>query len=119
MNMVTTIDSQTRSSQLEALRRKDPTMMPFGALLGFEVEYVELGEASVRMILDRRHNNVFGCTHGGVIFTLADTAIGLAHVAALTSQETGTTVESKINYLRPAFGGLLRAQARCVKQGQN
>ena len=94
-------------------------MMPLGTLLGFEVESVEAGEASVKMICDRRHNNVFGYAHGGVIFTLADTAIGLAHVAALTPEDTGTTVESKINYLRPAFDGLLRAQARCVKQGQN
>ena len=119
MNMVTSIDSDTRSSEIEALRRKDPAMMPLGALLGFEVEGVKAGEAVVKMILDRRHNNIFGYTHGGVIFTLADTAIGLAHVAALTSEETGTTVETKINYFRPAFGGLLRAQARCVKQGQN
>lgn len=119
MNMAPSITSETRSSQLEALRREDPAMMPLGALLGFEVESVEPGEASVRIVCDQRHHNVFGYTHGGVIFTIADTAIGLAHVATLMSEETGTTVESKINYLRPALGGLLRAQARCVKEGQN
>lgn len=119
MNMVSSFISETRSSQLDALRRKDAAMMPLGTLLGFEVESAEPGEASVRMICDHKHHNVFGYTHGGAIFTLADTAIGLAHVATLLPHETGATVESKINYLRPAFGGLLRAQARCVKQGQN
>jgi len=108
--------SETRSSQLDTLRA---AMMPLGALLGFRVESVEPGEARMRMDCDQRHQNVYGYTHGGAIFTLADTAIGLAHVACLMAEETGTTVESKINYLRPALGGLLRAQARCVKREQN
>ncbi|WP_158945302.1 PaaI family thioesterase [Granulicella sp. S190] len=106
-------------SQLDALRRKDAAMMPLGTLMGFEVESVEPGAANVKMICDQRHQNVFGYTHGGTIFTLADTAIGLAHIASLSPEETGTTVESKINYLRPALGGLLRSEARCVKRGQN
>jgi acyl-coenzyme A thioesterase PaaI-like protein len=93
--MVTSIDSLTFLPQLEALRRKDPAMMPLGTLLGFEVERVEADEACVRMICDRRHNNIFGYAHGGVIFTLADTAIGLAHLATLRSEETGTTVDRR------------------------
>jgi len=117
--MASVLVSETRASQLDALRRKDAAMMPLGTLLNFDVESVEPGEASVRMDCDQRHHNVFGYTHGGAIFTLADTAVGLAHVATLMDEETGTTVESKINYLRPALGGRLRAQARCVKRGQN
>jgi acyl-CoA thioesterase len=54
----------------------------------------------------------------GAIFSIADTAVGLAHVATLDFDKTATTVESKINFLRPALTGELRAHARCVKQGR-
>jgi acyl-CoA thioesterase len=117
--MASSLVSETRASQLEALRLEYPAMMPLGTLLGFAVESVEPGEAMVGMKCDQRHHNVFGYTHGGAIFSLADTAIGLAHVASLVTEETAATVESKINYLRPSFAGLLRAHARCVKRGQN
>ncbi len=61
----------------------------------------------------------WGTRTAELFFSLADTAIGLAHLAALDSDKTATTVESKINFLRPALAGELRGHARCVKQGRN
>lgn len=113
------LDVETRESHLTQLRTVDAPMMPFGHTLGFQVEHVAAGEAVV--ILECRHHlhNIFGYTHGGAIFSIVDTAIGLAHVASLDRSRTGTTVESKINFLRPALNGTLRAHARCVKQGRS
>jgi uncharacterized protein (TIGR00369 family) len=102
---------------LRSLRNSDPAMMPFGHALGFRVERVALGEVLVVMPCHRRVYNIFGYTHGGAIFALADTAIGLAHIASLKEHQTATTVESKINFLRPARNGELRAHARTVKHG--
>lgn len=92
-------------------------MMPFGHTLGFHVKDLSPGEAVVVMPCEKRHHNVFGYTHGGAIFSLADTAFGLAHIASLREHQTATTVESKINFLRPALRGELRAHACTVKQG--
>ncbi len=102
---------------LRSLRDADPAMMPFGHTLDFRVERVARGEVLVVMPCHRRIHNVFGYTHGGAIFALADTAMGLAHIASLEEHQTATTVESKINFLRPALNGELRAHARSVKHG--
>jgi uncharacterized protein (TIGR00369 family) len=109
-----------RTSLLERLRKSHlrcPALMPVGETLGFQVERIEAGSAVVVMETDRRHLNVMGATHGGVISMLADTAMGLAHLGLLSDGEAGTTVEIKINFLRPIFHTRLRADARTVKHG--
>ena len=103
---------------LRRLRALDETMMPFGRTIGFTVEHIASDEAVVRVHCMPHLHNVFGYTHGAAIFTIADTAIGLAHLASLGEGETATTVESRITYMRPALEGLLRATARVVKQGR-
>jgi acyl-CoA thioesterase len=103
---------------LRRLRGLDETMMPFGKTIGFTVEHIASDEAVVRVRCMPHLNNVLGYMHGGAIFTIADTAIGLAHLASLDKGETATTVESRITYMRPALEGLLRATARVVKPGR-
>ncbi len=114
-------DSISRGPLLERLKRgvlADPSLMPFAAAVGLSVELLREGEAVVVVRTDERHENIVGYTHGGVLFTLADTAIGLAHLATLREHETATTVEMKINYLRPVWHTELRAHARMVKRGK-
>lgn len=113
------LDIETRERQLNELRAVDPAMMPLGHTLGFRTVRVSSGEAVVVLPSERRLNNLFGYMHGGAIFAIADTAIGLAYVASLDSERTGTTVESKINFLRPVLSGELQAFARCVNQGRS
>jgi uncharacterized protein (TIGR00369 family) len=103
---------------LQRLRALDETMMPFGKTLGFSVERIVSGEAVVSAACMPHLHNVFGYTHGGAIFSIADTAIGLAHVASLAEGQTAATVECRITYMRPALEGLLRATARVVKPGR-
>jgi uncharacterized protein (TIGR00369 family) len=85
-------------------------------MLGFWVEHVEAGSAVVENV-DKRHSNAMGATHGGMLFLLADTAAGLAYLALLAEGESGTTVEMKINLLRPVWQTRLRAEARIIQQG--
>lgn len=103
---------------LQKLRAQDRAMMPYGLTLGFTVESLASGEAVVSMPCLQHVHNVFGYTHGGATFSIADTAIGLAHLTAIEEGQTATTVESRITYMRPALSGLLRATARTVKQGR-
>jgi uncharacterized protein (TIGR00369 family) len=108
------------TSVLEKLRivhARCRSLMPMGETIGFWVDHVEAGFAVVEMDVDNRHSNAMGATHGGMLFLLADTAAGLAYLALLTEGESGTTVEMKINFLRPVWQTRLRAEARIIQQG--
>ena len=110
----------TDAPMLEQLRQahtRSPALMPLGETLGFRVERLEAGWAVVAMETSDRHANVLGATHGGVIFALADTAMGLAHLGLLAEGQGGTTVEVKINFLRPVWRTKLRAEAKTVYSG--
>ena len=102
---------------LNRLQQRDEEMMPYGKTLGFKVESIAAGEAVVSLSCSTRLHNVFGYTHGGAIFSIADTAVGLAHLASIGPDQTATTIECSIRYMRPALSGTLRATARTVKQG--
>lgn len=67
-------DSNSVSERLGQLVARDALPASLG------IEYVDggLGRAVVKMRVVERHLNCNGTCHGGVIFTLADTAFGLA-----------------------------------------
>src|SRR5436190_16693869 len=65
-----------------------------------------------------RHANPMGTVHGGVLSTLADSAMGMAYAAQLADGETFATLELKINFLRPVWQGRLIARARVVQAGR-
>lgn len=90
---------------------------PFAQLLAFRLTSIQPGEAVVEMDVDERHANPMGTLHGGVPCTLADSAMGLAYAATLDDGESFTTLELKINYLRPVWKAHLKATARVIKRG--
>ena len=63
---------------------------------------------------------VDGWVHGGVLATLADTAGAYLLYRSLPPDRSMTSIEFKLNFLRPAVAdaGDLRARARLVKQGR-
>lgn len=62
------------SARLEALAARDA----LAASLGIEYVAGDVARATVRMTVSGMHLNFNGTCHGGAIFTLADTAFGLA-----------------------------------------
>ena len=78
--------------------------------------------AQIRVALDlaadERHHNPLGTLHGGVYVDLADAAMGWAYAAMLPEGETFTTVELKINFLKPVWEGRLTAVGSVVKAGR-
>jgi uncharacterized protein (TIGR00369 family) len=50
--------------------------------------------------------------------TLADSAMGLAYASTLEDGESFTTLELKINFLRPMWTGLLVAEGVVVQRGK-
>src|SRR5215831_2117437 len=55
--------------------------------------------------------------HGGVIYTLADTVAAHSVLTMVYPEEWITTVEQKINFLRPVAAGAMLATARVVQLG--
>jgi uncharacterized protein (TIGR00369 family) len=59
-----------------------------------------------------------GTLHGGILCDVADAAMGVAYASTLGDGETFTTLELKINFLRPFRSGTLTAAARVVNSGR-
>jgi uncharacterized protein (TIGR00369 family) len=97
--------------------RGELTPPPIARLLGFVLKSIEPGHAVFEMEVDERHHNPMGTLHGGIYCDLADAAMGYAYAATLGEGETFTTVELKINFLRPMRRGKLIAEAKVIKAG--
>jgi len=109
------------SAMLERIRKMiegDKPIMPIAKLLGFSVRSVDLGEAVIEMDTTEHHFNASGTLHGGVLCTIADTAMGVAFATMLEEGEALTTLELKINFLKPVWKGKLLALAKVVKKGR-
>ena len=59
--------------------------------------------------------NPYGIVHGGLIYTLADSAMG---IALATSGRTGVTLNCSVDYLAPGTGKKLFADTEIVKDGK-
>jgi uncharacterized protein (TIGR00369 family) len=102
---------------IRQIQRGEAPPPPVAALIGFTLAEVEPGRAVVTLDADRRHANPMGTVHGGVLCDIADAAMGIAYAATLDEGETFTTLELKINFLKPVRAGRLVATGRVVKGG--
>jgi uncharacterized protein (TIGR00369 family) len=91
---------------------------PIAALIGFTLSAVSPGEAAIELEAGPKHANPMGTLHGGVLCDIADAAMGVAYASTLAEGETFTTLELKINFLKPVWTGKLRAIGRVVKHGK-
>ena len=91
---------------------------PIGKLLGLTIASRGAGRATVEFEASGRYANPMGTLHGGVLCDLADAAMGVAYLSTLAEGETATTIELKINFLRPVWNAKLRAEARVVRAGK-
>lgn len=91
---------------------------PVASLIGFRLSLVQPGEAVVELDADNRHANPMGTLHGGILCDIADAAMGLAYASSLGEGESFTTLELKINFLKPIWKAHLKATGRVVKRGR-
>jgi uncharacterized protein (TIGR00369 family) len=92
---------------------------PVAGLIGFEVEEIGGGESVMTMVAGEQHSNPMGTVHGGILCDLADAAMGVAFFSTLEPGESFTTLELKINFLRPFWTGKLVARGKVVHRGQS
>ena len=103
--------------QLRLIREKFETNH-FPRSLGIELDSIEHGRARLSLEVRQQHLQLAGIMHGGAIATLIDTAVAFAIVGASKPGSRFTTIEMKVNYLRPIREGRVVADARLIRDGR-
>jgi uncharacterized protein (TIGR00369 family) len=103
---------------MERMERGEFPQPPIARLIGFELTSIKPGEAVVEFEAGERHGNPMGTLHGGVLCDIADFAMGVAYAATLEEGESFTTLDLKINFLKPVWNSKLSARATVMKKGR-
>lgn len=99
--------------------RQNALQSGYFQLLNLHIDTAQDGEGAVSIRVDARLYHPQQIVHGGVIFTLADTAMAMALMSMLPSGTRTSTIEAKINFLHPVRTGALSATATIVHRGRS
>ncbi|HEY1360022.1 MAG TPA: PaaI family thioesterase [Thermoleophilaceae bacterium] len=105
---------------LEAIRDGRLPAPPMAKLLGMEPVVLAHGRAVFQATPDESHYNPIGVVHGGLAATLLDSAMGCAVQSTLPAGAGYTTLELKVNFVRPITRdtGPVRCEGRVVHDGR-
>jgi len=105
---------------LQRVVRGEVPGVPIGDTLGFRVTEVEKGRVVVTGRPDQRSYNLIGTVHGGWTAAVLDSALALSTLSTLEADQAFTTVDIRINYLRPLTveTGEVRAEGRVLQGGR-
>lgn len=93
----------------------------FGEWMGYEIAKVDWKnhEIESQLKIRRDHLSPAARVHGGVISAFFDSSLGAAVFTTMGPWDMASTVELKVNYLKPIeLGDLLRIRARVVFRGK-
>jgi uncharacterized protein (TIGR00369 family) len=91
---------------------------PIAKLVGFHLTGYTKGQAVFSFEAGPQHANPMGTLHGGILCDVADAAMGTAVATTLEEGETFTTLELKINFLKPIWNAKLTATGKIVRRGK-
>ena len=93
---------------------------PMARLMNIQITHVEKGRVIFEGAAAEYHYNPLGVVHGGMAATLLDSALGCCVNSHLEAGDFYTTLELKVNYLRPITvqTGTVRAIATTVHVGR-
>jgi uncharacterized protein (TIGR00369 family) len=105
---------------LQAILRGEAPPAPIAELLGFRLSEVEAGRVAFEGRPAACHYNPIGTVHGGWAATLLDSAMGCAVHSVLDAGMGYTTLEFKVNLVRPitADTGPARAEGTLMHRGR-
>lgn len=111
---------EVQAVALDALRHladREHIGGPFTWLLGAHITRREPGHAECELQVTQSHLNPARIAHGGVVYSLADIAMGTAVMAMLEPGNRCVTAELKVNYLEAVAKGRVIASANVVRLG--
>jgi uncharacterized protein (TIGR00369 family) len=103
---------------MEQLLRGEVPPPAAATKIGMRLASFKDGEAVVALDADASHANPMGTVQGGILAAIADAAMGWAYMTTLGEGESYTTLEIKVNFLRPVRAGHLEARARVRNAGR-
>lgn len=86
--------------------------------LGARIVEAQPGRVVLELVAGPQHRHGGGVVQGGVITQIADAAMGMSLATLQPDGIWNTTIELKINFIRPAIRGRLRAVGRVVEMGE-
>jgi len=94
--------------------------IPIGEHLGFRIAAAEPGKVTVKGRPDERSYNLLKSVHGGWTAAVLDTAMALSNLTLLGADQTFTTLDIRINYLRPVTveSGEVTATGNVLQSGR-
>ena len=86
--------------------------------LGARITEAEPGRVVLELEAGPQHRHGGGVVQGGVITQIADAAMGMSLATMQEDHIWNTTIELKINFIRPVVSGRFRAVGRVVEMRQ-
>lgn len=104
---------------LKAMQSGELPSPPIASLIGMWVTEVSEGRVVFAAEPAEYHYNPLGTVHGGVAATLLDSALGCTVQSMLPSGTGYTTLELKVNYLRPLTSktGIVYCEGKIIHIG--
>jgi uncharacterized protein (TIGR00369 family) len=104
---------------LQAMERGELPPPPIMLLLNFRFQEAERGRVVFSVEPAEYHYNPIGMVHGGVASTLCDSAMGCAIQSMLPAGAGYTTLELKVNFVRPLTmaTGLVLCEGKIIHVG--
>lgn len=101
----------------EELYRKIENYLEEGFMkyTNMHLEKIEKDSIVLSLKIDDNSLNPEKYVHGGLIFALADSAMGMC---AFLKSKKAVTIDANINYLKPTTGSIIYAIATPIKQGK-
>ena len=118
---ITALGALERSglATMQAIRDGELPAPPIAHLMQFDIVDLAEGRVEFTCVLDESVYNPIGVVHGGLVCTLLDTVAGCAVHTTLPAGVGYTSLEIKVNYLRPIHGGIaLTAHGWVTKPGR-
>jgi uncharacterized protein (TIGR00369 family) len=106
------------------MTQEEHTPSPFVQLIGAEIEEWREGYVRLSLVLEEKHTNPNGVSHGGVLTTLMDEALGavIASVRGMDAVRAAphATVEMNVSFLAgPRPGDDIIVEGRALKVGRS
>jgi acyl-CoA thioesterase len=89
----------------------------FSKWLGIEILNIKEGYSKIQMTIRKEMLNGFGIVHGGITFSLADSAFAFA---CNNRNNLSLALDTSINFIKPAHvGDVLTAEANEIHNGKS
>jgi uncharacterized protein (TIGR00369 family) len=104
---------------LQAVARGDIPLPPIASVMNFALAEVEQGRVVFTAMPGEEHYNPIGVVHAGLAATVLDSAMACAVHSTLPAGGAYTTLEIKVNFVRPITldTGRVRCEGTLVHRG--